>query len=78
MLLKIMVLIYSFFSIKSCDNVALSWQLGVLAAIFIFCSMSADEEDDMYDFTPADYYRVLGPKKQGTLAFNYLFIHSRR
>lgn len=38
--------------------------------------MLADEEDDMYEFTPADYYRVLGPKKQGSLALNYLFIHS--
>lgn len=26
----------------------------------------------MYEFTPADYYRVLGPKKQGNLALNYL------
>ena len=23
-----------------------------------------DEDDDMYEFTPEDYYRVLGPKKQ--------------
>ncbi|KAL8124248.1 plant UBX domain-containing protein 1-like [Apium graveolens] len=40
------------------------FQTSIVSQTQIDASKNDDEEDDMYDFTPADYYRVLGPKKQ--------------
>lgn len=34
----------------------------------------ADEQDDFYEFTREDYYRILATKKQGTAHYDHNFV----
>lgn len=44
--------------------------LGLLKLSKFFHLLTDEDDDDMYEFTPEDYYRILGPKKQGDYDFN--------
>lgn len=54
------------FTVSSCtgsDNICNSFSL-----------LLAEEQDDFYEFTPEDYYRILATKKQGTAYYEFMTI----